>query len=90
MADFLLAALRFVLELMLYAALYATGRLLLPLITFGRIKVAPLREPIGRVRVVPTRAAGEIIAGYRSCTFVGFLFWASLILLLIHFFGPAS
>ncbi|UFZ06312.1 hypothetical protein LQG66_08430 [Bradyrhizobium ontarionense] len=84
MTDLLLAVLRFVLEFVLYALLYATGRLILPLISFGCIKVAPLREPIGRVRLVPTRTTGDIVAGEGWCTFVGFVFWAAFILLLVH------
>jgi hypothetical protein len=90
MADFLLAMLRMVFEFILDMALYATGRLLLPVISLGRIKVEPLREPIGRARVLPTLSSGDIVAGYGWCKFIGFLFWALLILLLLHFFGPAS
>ncbi|GLH80226.1 hypothetical protein SSBR45G_51350 [Bradyrhizobium sp. SSBR45G] len=85
MAEFLLAALRLILEFALYATLYATGRLILPLISLGRIKVAPLREPIGRARELATRATGDIVAGEGWCTFVGFVFWAAVILLLAHF-----
>ncbi|MGJ4950018.1 hypothetical protein [Bradyrhizobium sp. HKCCYLS20291] len=85
MAEFFLAALRLVLELVLYALLYATGRLILPLISLGRIKVAPLREPLGRARVVPTRSTGDIVAGEGWCTLVGVVFWAAFILLLVHF-----
>ena len=85
MADLLLAALRVLLEFLLYALLYATGRFLLPLMSFGRIKVAPWREPVARVRVASAQSTGEIVAGYRSCTFVAFLFWTVLVLLLVHF-----
>ena len=79
MADLLLAALRVLLEFLLYALF------LLPLMSFGRIKVAPWREPVARVRVASAQSTGEIVAGYRSCTFVAFLFWTVLVLLLVHF-----
>jgi hypothetical protein len=87
MVDFLQAALRLMLALILDVALYRTGRLLLPLISLGHIKVAALREPSGRARALPARPAGDIVAGYGWCRFIGFLFWASVILMLAHCFG---
>jgi hypothetical protein len=90
MADFLLALLRLEFEFVLKMALYGTGRLLLPIISQGRIKVTPLHQPIGRARVLPTRSSGVIIVGDGWCEFIGFVFWAWVVLLLAHFFAPAS
>jgi hypothetical protein len=68
---------------------YFTGRLLLPVLSLGRIKVAPLSEPIRRARVVPTRSTGDIIVGDSWTTFAGFLIWVAVIVLgiLLHRFG---
>lgn len=87
MADFLAAFLR---ELLFDLLFYGTGRLLLPVISFGRIKVAPLREPIGRARVLPPPPTGDIVAGEGWCKFAGFLFWAFAVLFLVHFVGRAK
>jgi hypothetical protein len=90
MADFFTSLLRVVFELVFEITLYATGRSLLPAISFGRIKVAPSRAPTARGRVLPSRSSGEIVAGEGWCKFVGFVFWAGAILLLVDFLRSGS
>ena len=90
MADLLLATLRLILEFLFEMALCATGRLLIPVVSFGRIKIAPSRQPIGRARVLPARSSGDIVVGEGWCKFAGFLFWAVAVLLLVHFAGSRT
>ena len=90
MADLFAAAFRLILEFLLEVALYATGRLLIPVVSFGRIRIAPLRQPIGRARELPTRSSGDIVTGEGWCKFAGFLFWAVAILLLVHIVGSRA
>ena len=79
MADFLLAVVRTIFEIVLYLLFYFTGRLLLPVLSLGRIKVAPMREPIGRARVLPTRSTGDVVASTGQATFAGFMIWVAMI-----------
>ena len=72
--------------LLLEISWYGTGRLLLPLLTLGRIKVAPLRQPIGKARVLPTKSTDGIVVGEGWATFAGFIIWAALIVMAILFY----
>jgi hypothetical protein len=68
-------------EIIFEVVCYVTGRLLLPLLSLGRIKVAPLREPIGRARVLPIRSTGDIVASEGWTTFAGAMIWIAVIML---------
>jgi hypothetical protein len=60
---------------------YLTGRLLLPLLSLGRIKVEPLTQPVGRARVMPAKSTGEIVVGEGWAMFAGLLIWVATIAL---------
>jgi hypothetical protein len=60
---------------------YLTGRLLLPLLSLGRIKVEPLSQRVGRTRVMPTQPTAGVVVGEGWAMFAGLMIWVAVVAL---------